>query len=229
MRTFVTTKVPRWPRSSLRFHTPWNLLRICSSSRSASSLLSTTAERILTSRYGRVMSYARLTACTDVKSRGESLTRFVKINSKRLPLKRVNMYSALVCPRSLLVAVLMLIERKIAKPIERLHFLFRSDCHIMRRLVIVSVPLSPLLPLVSSTCRSLSMTNSPLRSSRRCAGLSNLISRSCHSSCGACIVVCPPRMRTHSPVHALSSQQNHLALGALVKSKPSSSLPLKGY
>ena len=155
-------------------------------------MLSTTAERILTSRYGRVMSYARLTACTDVKSRGESLTRFVKINSKRLPLKRVNMYSALVCPRSLLVAVLMLIERKIAKPIERLHFLFRSDCHIMRRLVIVSVPLSPLLPLVSSTCRSLSMTNSPLRSSRRCAGLSNLISRSCHSSCGACIVVCPP-------------------------------------
>ena len=68
------------------------------------------APRSLRSRYSRLVSYARYTACTVVKRRGDWRTRFVKTNSKRELLNFVITYSACVLPRRRLLAVRMLIE-----------------------------------------------------------------------------------------------------------------------
>ena len=137
------------------------------------------APRSFRSRYSFVVSYARNTACTVVKIRGELRTRFVKMNSKRLPLYFVSTYSAWVLPRSRLCAVLMLSETMQLYPIERFVRRERAAYQIIRRFVMNSSPRSPLLPFVSSTEFIESIVNSPFRASSETGGTSNRISRSC--------------------------------------------------
>ena len=166
------------------------LLYICSLGSRMSDLFLMIAPLSLRSRYSRLVSYARYTACTVVKRRGDWRTRFVKTNSKRELLNFVITYSACVSPsrlgwesgvgrvrvaaavaagvacvlpRSRLLAVRMLIETTALYPIERLMRLFLWQIQMSRRLVMESDPFSPLLPFVSSTELIESICSSPER------------------------------------------------------------------
>ena len=104
-------KVPRLPWSDERFHTPWIWLYTCSVGSRSSCESRTIEPRSLRSRYSFVVSYARSTDCTVVKSRGECFTSEVNTNSKRDGPNFVMMYRACVLPRRRDLAFLMLIDR----------------------------------------------------------------------------------------------------------------------
>ena len=195
-RTFVRWNVPSFPRELLKFITPLILLYTSSFGRSLSSSLAMIAPRNFKSRYSLDLSYALCTACS-VRNAGEpsfvalalvsaptDRSRLVNMNSKRLPLNLVITYSALVTPRSRLAACFTFMEVMLAYPMLRFARFERALRQMTRRLVMVKLPASPLLPLVSSTLVITSITNSPSRSASVEAGESNLISRSCHTTSG---------------------------------------------
>mmetsp|Transcript_12869 Transcript_12869/g.22726 ORF Transcript_12869/g.22726 Transcript_12869/m.22726 type:complete len:206 (-) Transcript_12869:260-877(-) len=187
-RTLEMKKVPRFPCSLLRFHTPLTRLYVCSRGSSFSSRSWMKAPLSLRSRYRRLLSYALNTACTMLSSWLVLFVRLVNTNSKRWEWYLVCRYSAWVSPLRREEAALVVMEVTHENPMEMFVRLLFLETHNRRRLVMCSEPCSPLLPLVSSTGSRISSRTSPLM--HRCSvfDVSNLISLSCHIS----VILLPP-------------------------------------
>ncbi len=179
MRTFVITKVPRFPCSADRFQTPLYLENTCSFGSIISYFSWMMAHLSFKSLYNLVVSYERITAWNDVKSLGLFFTKDVKINSYLLCWNLVLRYKDNWLPLITEFVSLISVLRMQSKPTERFTREFISLNQIRRRFVISKLPLSPLLPLVSSTWGIVSMTFSPGRHSKSNSAESKRISRSC--------------------------------------------------
>jgi len=104
----------------------------------------------------------------------------VKMNSKLLRWNFVITTTVWTAPDSVVDFVCRRILTMQCNPMLRLVLFFFAEIHINRKLVLTSIPRSPVLPFVSSTSVRVSMATSPLRSSKSTALESKRMSRSCH-------------------------------------------------